>query len=91
MALVAAPEGLTHVGRERPAVAQALGQVGVGGEETPERDEVGVAFGEDRFCAVAIEAAGGDDRSTALTRTPAAAVSSAADLVKPSTACLLAA
>ena len=60
--LVAAPEGIADIGCERQPVAETFGQIGVGREVSAERDRVCVAASQDRFGAVAIEAAGGNDR-----------------------------
>ena len=48
-ALRAAPERLAVVGRQRQVAPQALGKVGVRGEEPTEGDDVGIAAPQDRL------------------------------------------
>src|SRR5471032_2221435 len=59
--LGAAEEARTVVVVQRQLVAQALGQIRVGDEVAAEGDQVGIAGVQDRFSAVAVETAGGDD------------------------------
>lgn len=59
--LVAAPEGVTDVGRERQIMLQSVGQVRVRCEVPTEGDEVGNAGVHDRLRPVTIETARRDD------------------------------
>ena len=59
----ASPEVRAIVLGQGELMLQPTWQIGIGDEVPAECDQIGISLLQDFFCAVAVEAAGGDDRT----------------------------